>query len=278
MLKKLSDIQKAILFTSLTLVLATALTFLLRKNSDIGLLMFVPLIVVLFTMLLTGEMFTKQGWASLGFHRFSWKVFLIGLVVPLIPTLIGYVIVWNTGLGEFKVPPEVEGKFLLFLFSTIASLVINSLTKMLGEEIGWRGYLLPRLQGLGIEKALFISSFIWGLFHLAPILFSGQYHSDTNFLIFIPLFILNVLFVGYFVGYLRLISGSIWPAIFAHGIHNMAWTYCAAYTINANPIVTYLTGDVGVIGVAFYFIVYLIIRKDMDKRRVMNNNVFAFSK
>lgn len=263
MLKTLSNIQKALLFTCLTIIFSLVLTLLLPENVNIGVLMFVPVVVVLMMMLLTGEMFTKKGWVTLGLHQFSIKIFLIGAVVPIIPTLVGYVLVWNTGLGEFKVPAEAEGKFLLVIFGTIVSLIINSITKILGEEIGWRGYLLPKLQSIGIEKALFVSSFIWGLFHLAPILFSGQYHSDTNFLLFIPLFMLNVILAGVFIGYLRIISGSIWPAVIAHGMHNLTWAYGSMYTTNAEPIVTYLTGDVGILGVAFYFILYLIIRKKL---------------
>ncbi|RUL53088.1 CPBP family intramembrane glutamic endopeptidase [Lysinibacillus antri] len=273
MLKKLSDIQKAFAFTSFTLILATAFTFLLPKNTDVGLLMFVPLFVGFMMMLFTGELFSKSGWSSLGLHKFSMKGFLIGFVTPIIPIVVGYVIVWNTGLAEFTVPAELEGNIPLLLFSFVATIVITSLTKILGEEIGWRGYLLPRLQPLGIEKALFVSSFIWGLFHIAPILFSGQYHSDTNFIIFIPLFMMNLLFVGFFIGYLRFITGSIWPAVIAHGAHNVLWGFGASFTTNTDPIVAYLTGDVGIIGVIFYFIIYLVIRKDLKKRKAIGKNI-----
>lgn len=278
MLKKLSDLQKGILFSCITLVLSTSLTLLLPDNVDIGILMFVPLLVVLVTMLLTGEIRNKQSWLSLGFHRFPMKVFLIGFIVPIIPTLIGYIIVWNTGLGDFTVPEEMKLNVFVLIIGAVITIIINSLTKMLGEEIGWRGYLLPRLQSLGIENALFISSFIWGLFHIAPIMFSGQYHSETNFFIFVPLFMINVMMAGYFIGYLRIVTGSIWPAIIAHCAHNMAWAYGSMLTTNADPIVSYVTGDVGVIGLAFYFVVYLVIRRDLKKRRAMNVDGISIAK
>ncbi|REJ33335.1 MAG: CPBP family intramembrane metalloprotease domain-containing protein, partial [Bacillota bacterium] len=36
----------------------------------------------------------------------------------------------------------------------------------LGEEIGWRGYLLPQLAGLGRRRALLLSGFLWSIWHL----------------------------------------------------------------------------------------------------------------
>lgn len=53
----------------------------------------------------------------------------------------------------------VVGPFIHFIFS-------------LGEEIGWRGYLLPRLMNLGKLPAYLIVGMVWGLWH-APIIWVG---------------------------------------------------------------------------------------------------------
>ena len=38
------------------------------------------------------------------------------------------------------------------------------------KELGWRGYLLPKLMPLGEKKALLISGLIWGLWHAPQVL------------------------------------------------------------------------------------------------------------
>lgn len=46
----------------------------------------------------------------------------------------------------------------------------------LGEEIGWRGYLLPRLlKFMGVRKAVIISGVLWGVMHSPLIYFDFNY-------------------------------------------------------------------------------------------------------
>ncbi len=45
----------------------------------------------------------------------------------------------------------------------------------LGEEIGWRGYLLPKLSGLGPVRAALLAGLLHGLWHLPIILLTPFY-------------------------------------------------------------------------------------------------------
>ena len=51
---------------------------------------------------------------------------------------------------------------------------IINLPFALGEELGWRGYLLPHLcQSMSIHRAILFSGAIWGLWH-APMIAMGH--------------------------------------------------------------------------------------------------------
>ncbi len=59
----------------------------------------------------------------------------------------------------------------LFLLTVLVTPFINALFG-LGEEIGWRGYLLPHLMPLGKKRAYLLTGLIWGLWH-APLVLVG---------------------------------------------------------------------------------------------------------
>jgi len=76
-----------------------------------------------------------------------------------------------------------------------------------------------------------------------------------NVLLFLPLFYATIVAASFFFGYLRIYTGSIWPATIAHAVHNAAWESLAAFTVTSSPVLVnfYLVGDYGiliVIGVA----------------------------
>ncbi len=90
----------------------------------------------------------------------------------------------------------------------------------LGEELGWRGFLLPRLLPLGQWKALLITGVIWGFWH-APVIIQGYNYPEHPYLGVLMMIVFCVL-MGIIFGWIYLKTMSPWSAALAHGSLN-AW-------------------------------------------------------
>jgi uncharacterized protein len=98
--------------------------------------------------------------------------------------------------------------------------VIGTATWALGEELGWRGFLFPRLhERFGFHGACLISGLIWAVWHYPGLLWA-DYNAGTNAVFAIACFTVSVVAMAYIMGYLRTRSGSIWPCVVLHATHN----------------------------------------------------------
>ena len=116
--------------------------------------------------------------------------------------------------------PVPVGVIVLLQLLTIPVAAIFNGLFALGEEIGWRGWLLPTLRPLGTWPALLISGAVWGFWH-SPLILLGYNFAQPN-LLGVALMIVGCMFYGVLIGWLRLRTGSVWPAVFAHGAFNAA--------------------------------------------------------
>jgi membrane protease YdiL (CAAX protease family) len=86
------------------------------------------------------------------------------------------------------------------------------------EEIGWRGYFLPRaMQRLGRFRGLFVHGILWGIWY-APVLFFATYGELTpsGSVLRSLAFIVTSMLVGTLLGWLRLASKSLVPVVIAN--------------------------------------------------------------
>ncbi|QMU98486.1 CPBP family intramembrane metalloprotease [Microbacterium esteraromaticum] len=127
----------------------------------------------------------------------------------------------SAGITELPLPIGVLVA-VQFVNLLLAALIFN-LIPALGEEIGWRGWLLPKLLRFGPWPAILISGVIWGLWHAPVILLGHNYPGTPGWLALIAMVVFCIIMGGIF-GWLRLRGGSVWPAALAHSSLNAAAT------------------------------------------------------
>ena len=251
MFTKLIGTNKAAIFTVLVLLMALAVALYIRaldipSESAAAWYMFTPTLAVLIMLLIvTRDGYSKEGWKTLGLHRLGLKAWWIAVLAPVLVGLVATAIVWATPLAAFVVPDNARSQILNFFIQ----LVVFTLTFSLGEELGWRGYLLPQLLSMGRTPAMVLVGLVWAAWHMPLIFLTPLYHASGNRLLVVPLFMGTIVAASFFFGYLRLWTSSVWPASLAHTAHNSAWTTLGAFTLTSNPVVIneYLVGDNGIL-------------------------------
>jgi uncharacterized protein len=254
MFTKLADANKAAIFSVLVLCMAVGAALLIRVLeippgfAMFALWMSTPTVATLIMLLVvTREGYSKEGWKSLGLHRFGLNVWWIAFGLTLLITVAASAIVWATPLASFVVP---EGGIVNPVINLLIMVVIYTLTFSLLEEIGIRGYLLPKLLSLGRTRALTLSGLVWATWHMPLVFLAPAVNFPTgNLLLFFPLFYGSIVAASFIFGYLRIYTGSVWPASIGHSVHNAAWSALAAFTVTSSPILVnvYLVGDFGIL-------------------------------
>ncbi len=114
----------------------------------------------------------------------------------------------------------------LLIIQTLQALVLPgfiNLIPSLGEEWGWRGYMMPRLtKAFGTRRALLLGGIIWGLWH-APIVALGHNYG-TGYpgwpWLGIAMMCAECTALGVLLTWLTERTGSCIPAAVAHGAFN----------------------------------------------------------
>lgn len=241
----MNDLAKACTYYAMTLSQSVAIAFFLTPIIgfySLPLVMMTPLVsALIMKLVVTREGYRRGGWADLGLSTLGLKTWGLALGLPFLILLVSYGLVFVLGLAGVGVPQNIVDVLLNSLINFGVGLVL-----CIGEETGWRGYLLPKLMGLGLKPALLLSGMLQGLWHVPFIVFTAVYHSDGNPWIVVPLFISTMSVAGVLFGYLRVKSGSTWPAVLAHAIFNTYWTLFNAVTVGATILATeYLAGETG---------------------------------
>ena len=237
----------------------------LPLNAPILPMMFAPGLASILTRLLR-----REGFADVSFRRRNMKVgntFLFAYGFPLIVGVVAYGVAFLTGLAKFEPPsfPLAEGSPFTKLAAGLALAatlgVLLSFVTSVGEEVGWRGYLLPRMIQADISRPILITSLIWGAWHL-PVLFAGVYAMGPSHWVSAICLMVTAVSIGPMLAWLRLRTGSIWPCIILHatwnGLINAGFTQAVQ-----NHAENMWVGETGILVVATLVIAVLLLRKKL---------------
>ncbi|MCJ7733820.1 MAG: CPBP family intramembrane metalloprotease [Anaerolineales bacterium] len=185
--------------------------------------------------ILATKLAEKKSLNELGLKKLGQiKIYLWAWLVPILLTLATGLITWLMGWGKLDLSlqiikdaiegmPEVPGLSIsaLMAIQIAASLTLAPLFNTLfalGEELGWRGYLLQKLLPLGQFPAIIISGVIWGVWHAPAILQGLNYPAHP--ILGTGMMVIFTLLLGIFLSWLYLKTNSPWAPALAHGTVN----------------------------------------------------------
>jgi len=248
MFTQLTDTVKAALFYAIAFGLTLCVALLAPRLGDGAMLlhMYTPTVAALLMLLVvTRDGHTRAGWSALGLGRAGLRYWAFALLSPPVLLLVIYGMAWGSGVAHAALPAGFTR--IDFLLNLGISLIITC-GFALGEEIGFRGYLLPRLLPLGTTRAFLLSGLLHGLWHFPILMIAGFLPLLGSWLIVGPVLLLTLTAAGVIYGFLQLKSGSIWPATLAHGSFNTYLGTFALFTVTSAPVaLEYLAGETGVL-------------------------------
>lgn len=219
--------------------------------------MFFPMIAAVITQKFILKQDIKELGFKVGIKSLYLKTYLlIGMFYMLI-----YGLTWifvaspDFTLTRFIAQYELElpmSAGLMILIVTLSMLFVSPILNLLpslGEELGWRGFLLKELLPLGKNRALILSGIIWGLWHLPFVLLIGFGYGEHN-IVGACVFLMLITAVGVWFGHLRLTSNSVMLPSFAHAVFNAhAYGTWIILWPSVNPLIG---GKVGIIALVIY--------------------------
>ena len=143
--------------------------------------MWCPALAAFATLKLNRRRLSELGWKWPA-RRYA----LASWYIPLCYAAIAYVIVWVSGLGAFpnhQFMDSLVARFGLGLSPTASTIlyvalmgtlgIVGSMSRALGEEIGWRGFLVPEMsKTFSFTATALISGIVWSLWHYPVLIFA----------------------------------------------------------------------------------------------------------
>ena len=180
----------------------------------------------------------KRRIASLPWQWGEWRWNWYAWLLPFAYGLAIYLPVWLFNLGGSNFGnPETLSKWSLQLTGSPEQTVIGSVvfllmlatiglvgsaSRALGEEIGWRGFMIWEMRKVMPFWAVgLLSGAIWAVWHWPAILFTDYNAGEGNFILQMAIFTMAILPQGITYAYFAFKSNSLWPPVILHASHNL---------------------------------------------------------
>jgi membrane protease YdiL (CAAX protease family) len=128
--------------------------------------------VLLMLLVITPDGYHKAGWAELALHRAGWRYWPLALLGPTAVLIASYAAATLVGGVSWRFTPNTA-------INLAINIVIVSFFAFF-EEIGWRGYMLPKLATRYPRMAPAIVGFFHGVWHLPLMLLTTSYNRKIS--------------------------------------------------------------------------------------------------
>ncbi len=235
--EKTNSRQQVAIYLLLVFAFSSVFYFLILRAHSLGAgaglyvlgIMWCPALAGMTTLKLNGGDLRERGWKwpQTTYAIQSW-------FIPLLYATIRYAIIWCARLGGFpnhefiellvvrmglRASPVTSTALYILLVGSFG--LAKSLASALGEEIGWRGFLVPELfKNIGFTGTALISGVVWACWHF-PLLIWSDYNSGTPTWYGLTCFAVLVLSISFVFAWMRLQSGSLWTGALLHASHNL---------------------------------------------------------
>ncbi len=232
--------------------------------------MYTPFIGVVAALKVMGYSL-KKGLVAYGLRGGKAEYIIPAIAIPY--TIYGLSIIYALVVGygivnpveQIKQLPILQGKHLpfsneVFLALIVVSAIINGSTiatlLALGEEMGWRGFLLREIgEKTGLYPATIIIGIIWSLWH-APLILAGYNYPHHPDIVGLGMFTLICIVWSIVLSQLRVLGRSVIPPAVMHGnINAIGPTILLSFTVGDELY----TSPVGIIGLIASATIALIL-------------------
>ncbi len=228
-----------VLFLATAFVLAYLIDFLalipaLRSHDKMATLvfgiarMYTPFVATVLAVKMLGLSIGK-GLVRYGLRGGLAEYIVLGALIPYVLYALSVAIAVVIGMRIVNPVEELEslgaklpvGGYLALVLVMLSALfngsTINTLAAI-GEEIGWRGFLLGELgPRLGLYPAAVVIGIVWSLWHAPLILFAGYNYPHHPDLLGLTMFTAICIAWSVIMCQLRILGRSILPPSFMHG-------------------------------------------------------------
>ena len=252
-----STINKGIItFITLTFVLSAPFYVIAASINDLPIvILLAPGLAALITRLIYQHNVKDLGWKLMKsdaqprwWHWNNSRYLTLSFALPLLIGILVYGLTWAIVPGSLSTEGSILDILVAFVTASTVGLLFHvGLT--IGEEVGWRGFLVPELaKKSGFLMAAIISGLIWAVWHYPLIFFAPDVFDFSGLQLYysVPVFTFSLVVVSVFLAWLRLKTGSVWPAIIAHGSHNSITLSFFNDLTSQSGIARYIAGEVGI--------------------------------